>query len=176
MKALSSHHGSAVMNLTGIHEDASLIPGLTQLRIQHFHELCCRLQVRLGSHIPVLWCRPAAAALIWPLACASVCHRCGPKNQKKKREREMKACQNNLSIRMFLKCLANFLSNYKSCHWIQAMPATLWTKNIKRYFFHIVSTCWYLENDRHTVNTQHCLLMEGYDFVRKLRTKNDLIF
>ena len=26
----SSHHGSAVMNPTGIHEDVGLIPGLTQ--------------------------------------------------------------------------------------------------------------------------------------------------
>ena len=40
---------------------------------------------------------------------------------------------------MFLKCLTIFLSNYKSCHWIQAMPTTLWTKDIIRYFYSSIS-------------------------------------
>ena len=41
---------------TSIHEDAGLIPGLTQLsglRIQCCHELWYRLQMRLGSCIAV---------------------------------------------------------------------------------------------------------------------------
>ena len=51
----SSHYGSAVMNPTSIHEDAGLIPGLTQ-----------------WVKDPVLlwlWCRQAVAALIQPLTC-----------------------------------------------------------------------------------------------------------
>ena len=43
-----------LMNLTGIHEDAGLIPGLARgFRIQRCHELWCRLQMRLGSCVAV---------------------------------------------------------------------------------------------------------------------------
>ena len=46
----SSCHGSVVTNLTSIHEDFGLIPGLTQgLRIRHCRELWCRLQTWLRS-------------------------------------------------------------------------------------------------------------------------------
>ena len=55
-----SRHGSAETNLTGIHEDAGLIPGLAQLR--------CRSQTWLVSGIAVAVCRPATIALIQPLA------------------------------------------------------------------------------------------------------------
>ena len=50
----SSCHGSVVMNPTSIHEDASSIPGLSQ---------CVT-----DSALLWLWCRPAAVALIQPLA------------------------------------------------------------------------------------------------------------
>ena len=58
-----------IKNLTSIHDDVSLIPGLTQgLRIW----CCCGCGVgrRCGSHLVLLqlWCRLAAAALIWPLS------------------------------------------------------------------------------------------------------------
>ena len=39
-----------LMNPTRIHEDAGLIPGL---RIWRCHELCCRSQTWLGSHVAV---------------------------------------------------------------------------------------------------------------------------
>ena len=41
-------------NLTSYHEDVGSIPGPTQwLRIWHCHELWCRLQMWLGSHVAV---------------------------------------------------------------------------------------------------------------------------
>ena len=48
----SSHHGSVEMNLTSIHEDAGLIPGLDQwVKGPHCCELWCRSQTQLGSGI-----------------------------------------------------------------------------------------------------------------------------
>ena len=53
--------------LTGIHEDSGAIPVLIQfwLRIQHYHELWCSLQILLGSGIaaqipPLAWEHPYA--------------------------------------------------------------------------------------------------------------------
>ena len=41
-----------LMNPTRIHKDAGSIPGLdSELRIQHCHELWCRLQMGLGSGV-----------------------------------------------------------------------------------------------------------------------------
>ena len=42
-----------LMNLTSIHEDPSLIPGLSGLRTWCCRELWCRSQTRLGSRIAV---------------------------------------------------------------------------------------------------------------------------
>ena len=50
----SSHCGSAVKNLTSIHEDVSSIPGFTQLaKDQCCYELLRRWQVWLGSYAAV---------------------------------------------------------------------------------------------------------------------------
>ena len=50
----NSHCGSVETNLTSIHEDTGLIPGLTQwLRIWCFRELWCRSQTWFGSDVAV---------------------------------------------------------------------------------------------------------------------------
>ena len=89
----SSHHGSAVTNLTGIHEDTGLIPGLAEwVKDPVFcPELWCRSQTRSDSELLLLWLwhKPAVAALIRPLAwelpyAASMALK-GKKKKKKKR-------------------------------------------------------------------------------------------
>ena len=50
-------------------EDVDSIPGLAQwVKIQWCRKLWCRSQMQLRSIVVWLWCRPAAAAPIWPLA------------------------------------------------------------------------------------------------------------
>ena len=59
-----------VKNLTSIYEDAVLIPGLTQWVKRSGDAVSCGVGGRHGSNLVLLWlwCRPAAAALIQPLA------------------------------------------------------------------------------------------------------------
>ena len=60
--------GSVVTNPTSIREDPGSIPGLSGLRSQHCRELWCGLQTWLDLALLWLWCRPAAAAPVGPLA------------------------------------------------------------------------------------------------------------
>ena len=79
----SSHCGSVVMNMTSIHEDAGSIPGLAQLGQQSGVAVSCGLRHRCGSDLAWLWCRPAAAAPVWPPSLrTSICHRYSPKKKK----------------------------------------------------------------------------------------------
>ena len=65
----NSHCGSAVMNLTSIHEDAgSILASPSELRIPNCHELWCRSQTQLGSGIVWLCHRLAPTLPTWPLA------------------------------------------------------------------------------------------------------------
>ena len=61
----SSRCGTVLTNPTGIHEDAGLIPGLSQWAgVWCCCELWYRLQTWLGSHVAMAVVEVAAAALI----------------------------------------------------------------------------------------------------------------
>ena len=62
----SSHCGSVVMNLTSVHEGAGLIPSLAQW-VKDSALLWAVVWLQ-DIALLWLWCRPVAAALIWPLA------------------------------------------------------------------------------------------------------------
>ena len=66
----SSCHGAAEMNLTRNHEIVGLIPGLDQWVKDHAIAMSCGVGCRRGLDLALLWlwCRPAATALIQPLA------------------------------------------------------------------------------------------------------------
>ena len=83
----SSPHGSAVKNLTSIHDDAGLIPGLSQRSgIRNCHELWCRWQRRLGSLLAVaVAVAGSCSSDLTPSLRTYMCHRYSPEKQKKKK-------------------------------------------------------------------------------------------
>ena len=87
----SSLCGSVVTNLTSIHEDAGSNPGLTQwVKDQSSIAVSCGIGRRHGLD-PVLqwlWCRPAAVALIQPLAW-KLLYAVGVALKKQKKEKYM---------------------------------------------------------------------------------------
>ena len=79
----SSHCGSAEMNLTVIHEDAGLIPGLFQW---------------IGDLAWLWWCRPVAAAPIQPLALDAPYATGASLNSQKKKKKKKKKKENKNKV------------------------------------------------------------------------------
>ena len=92
----SSYRGSMETNPTRNHEVVGSIPGLLSgLRIWYCHELCCRSQTRLGSHVAVTMVLAGGYSSDSTLSLGtSVCHKCSPKKKKEKK--------------MFVICIFNF--------------------------------------------------------------------
>ena len=78
-----------VTNLASIHEDAGLTPGLAQWVKGFSIAMSCGVDRRCSSDLELLWlwCRPAVAASIRPLA-QELPYAAGsaPKGQKKKKK------------------------------------------------------------------------------------------
>ena len=84
----SSCCGSAETNLTSIHDEAGLIPGLAQgFGIPSCHELWCRSQMWLESCAAVaVAVANSSSSSLPPGLGLSICYGCGPKRTKKKDE------------------------------------------------------------------------------------------
>ena len=88
----SSHRYTEEMNLTRNHEIAGVISGLSGLRIWCCHELWCRSQTWLGSDVAVVVAQAGSCSSNRiPTLGISVCRRCSPKKQLKKKEKKRKA-------------------------------------------------------------------------------------
>ena len=81
-----------VTNLNSIHEDmGSILALLRGLRIRHCHELWCRSQTWLGSHVAVAVAQASSCGSnVTPNPGTSFSHGCGPKKKKKKKRMKEK--------------------------------------------------------------------------------------
>ena len=68
------------------------LASLSGLRIGHCHELWCRSQTRLRSHVAVAGASSYSPNLTPGLG-TSICCRCGPKKQKAKKKKKKKEAQ-----------------------------------------------------------------------------------
>ena len=84
--------GAVVTNPTSIHEDAGFIPGsLSGSGIRHCHELCCRSQTQLGSHIAVAVAYASSySSDSAPSLGTSICCECIPIKEKEEEEEKKK--------------------------------------------------------------------------------------
>ena len=92
MKPGSSHHGSAEMNLTSIHETSGSIPGLAQWVKDPALPYSCGVGHRHSSDLVSLWLRHricSCSSNSTPSLGTSTCHRCS-QERKKEREKERK--------------------------------------------------------------------------------------
>ena len=72
------------------------VQSLASLRVQHCHELWCKLQTQLGSGIAVAVAWAASNSSHWtPSLGISICHEYSPKKAKKKEKRPDEWKQSN---------------------------------------------------------------------------------
>ena len=86
-----SHCGTVLTNPNSIHEDVSLISGLTQwVKIWHCCDLWCSSQMLLGSRIAVAMVQAGSYSSNWtPSLETSLCHTYTPKKRSNKQTKHL---------------------------------------------------------------------------------------
>ena len=88
---------------------------LSGLRIQHCHELCCRLQLQLGSGVAVaVAVAGSCTSDLISSPGTSICLRCGSKKEKKKKNHHQQQ--------------TGFLIS--SCLWISSLDPNFWEPDL----------------------------------------------